>query len=153
MVWGAVSPSLAKQGVSSSKAISIGMRFCSLWRSHVSTICDLSPSSKITTLSPHRARVITDYRQNVGVENGLDCQDRVQTSTQLNTCGISFTTRSSLCACRSVEAQGAVPRVGGGHPADTGPHPRRRAARTRSVTGDYSRPTRHAPVHARGRLV
>jgi len=77
-----VAPSLAKQG-------DIGMRFCSQWRSHISTIWDLTPSSKMTTLAPTEPG-LSQTTSRMWEEREWNGLPTVQTSSQLNTCGISL---------------------------------------------------------------
>ena len=59
----------------------IEMRFCNQWPSHISTVWVPTLSSKMTTLAP------TELGLSASGEGGMAC---LQTSTPLNSCGISL---------------------------------------------------------------
>ena len=67
----------------------IGMRFWSQWRSHISRIWDLTPSSRMTTLTPTEAGS-SQSTSRIWEWRGWNGLPWVQTSTQLNTYGISL---------------------------------------------------------------
>lgn len=80
----AASPRLATtEGIA--KLYHVVMRLCSQWQYYVSIIWHLTLSSKIdSVLTPNRARVFTDYLQNLGVT----CQQ--PRPAQLNYYGINL---------------------------------------------------------------